>query len=118
MFKVFISGALFVLLAQTSLAAPAMSGADVLVDDSGMTVYTFDKDTNGTSNCYDGCAASWPPVVAKDGSEASGDFTIVNRRDGSAQWAYKGMPLYTWVGDAKPGDMTGDGVGGVWHVVK
>ena len=37
MFKVFTSGALFVLLAQTSLAAPAMSEADVLVDDSGMT---------------------------------------------------------------------------------
>ena len=33
-------------------------------------------------------------------------------------WAYDGMPLYYWVKDKKPGDVTGDGVGSVWHVVK
>ena len=33
-------------------------------------------------------------------------------------WAYNGWPLYTFIKDAKPGDVTGDGVGGVWHVVK
>ena len=38
--------------------------------------------------------------------------------DGSKQWAYKGKPLYTWVKDTKPGDMTGDNVNNVWHVAK
>jgi predicted lipoprotein with Yx(FWY)xxD motif len=26
-----------------------------------------------------------------------------------------GKPLYTWMKDAKPGDVTGDFVRGVWH---
>jgi predicted lipoprotein with Yx(FWY)xxD motif len=34
------------------------------------------------------------------------------------QWAYNGRPLYLWQKDKKPGDVTGDGVGGVWHVAK
>jgi predicted lipoprotein with Yx(FWY)xxD motif len=32
------------------------------------------------------------------------------------QWAAKGMPLYSYVGDRKPGDVTGDKKNGVWHV--
>jgi len=41
------------------------------------------------------------------------------RDDGSKQWAYKGRPLYHWVKDAKPGDMTGDGfLNNSWHVAK
>ena len=44
---------------------------------------------------------------------------IVTRDDGSKQWAYKGRPLYHWVKDAKPGDMTGDGfLNNSWHVAK
>ena len=46
---------------------------------------------------------------------ADGDFTIVDRTDGTKMWAFKGMPLYLWIKDTKPGDTTGDGVGGVWH---
>lgn len=34
------------------------------------------------------------------------------------QWVYKGAPLYLLQADEKPGDMMGDGVGGVWHVAK
>ena len=45
-----------------------------------------------------------------------GDFTLVERKDGTKQWAYKGQPLYLWVNDKALGDMTGDGVGGVWHI--
>ena len=58
---------------------------------------------------------NWPPLMASDGATADGDFTLVDRTDGGKMWAYKGWPLYLWVKDAKPGDMTGDGVGGVWH---
>ena len=44
-----------------------------------------------------------------------GDFTIIDRKDGTKIWAYKGWPLYLWIKDTKPGETTGDGVGGVWH---
>jgi predicted lipoprotein with Yx(FWY)xxD motif len=119
--KTLITGAALSLFAGLAIAAPAglsMSDAGVLVDGKGMTLYTFDKDAPGVSNCYGGCAGSWPPFVAKSGADADGDFTLVERKDGSAQWAYKGMPLYYWAGDSKPGDTKGDGVGGVWHAVK
>ncbi|WP_051469339.1 hypothetical protein [Chelativorans sp. J32] len=90
----------------------------VLTDAKGMTLYTFDKDTSGVTNCYDDCAVKWPPLIAASGAKAGGDFSLVKRKDGSEQWAYKGMPLYLWQNDKKPGDTTGDGVGGVWHIAK
>ncbi len=90
----------------------------VFVDDNGMTLYVFDKDGKGISNCYDQCATNWPPLMAADGAMANGDWSLVTRKDGSMQWAYDGMPLYTWKNDIKPGDTTGDGVGGVWHAAK
>ncbi|MAE88808.1 hypothetical protein GYB14_15655 [bacterium] len=114
-----IAGAALSVAATTAIAAPAgMSGGGVLVDGEGMTLYIFDKDAPGTSNCYDGCAASWPPFIAKSGASAEGNFSLVTRKDGAEQWAFKGMPLYYWAGDSAPGDVNGDGVGGVWHVLK
>jgi predicted lipoprotein with Yx(FWY)xxD motif len=45
-------------------------------------------------------------------------YAVITREDGSKQWAYKGKPLYYWVKDTKPGDVSGDGVKGVWHTAK
>jgi predicted lipoprotein with Yx(FWY)xxD motif len=95
-----------------------MDGA--LADAKGMTLYTFDKDTagNGKSVCNGPCATSWPPLAATATDKVTGDYTIVTRDDGAKQWAYKGKPLYLWINDKKPGDKTGDGVGGVWKIAK
>lgn len=91
----------------------------VLTAKNGMTLYTFDNDAKGTSNCNGDCAESWPPYAAKAGDTAPADgFSMIKRADGSGQWAKDGAPLYFWVGDSAPGDTTGDGVGGVWHVAK
>lgn len=92
-----------------------IGGKEVLTGPNGMTLYTFDKDAPGVSNCYDKCAENWPPAFVDEGAAAEGDFTIVERTDGTKIWAYKGWPLYYWVKDEKPGDTTGDMVGGVWH---
>ncbi len=107
---------------------PAMysnsSMGKILTDDKGMTLYTYDKDTKGASmsTCVDKCIAAWPPFLAADGAMASGDWTIVNVKDKDGMmkkmWAYDGWPLYYFVKDKAAGDTTGDGVGGVWHVVK
>ena len=99
-------------------AAPAMVSGDVLTGSNGMTLYTFDKDAGGKSMCNGPCATNWPPLNAMDGDMASGDYTIIVRDDGKKQWALKGKPLYYWTKDQKPGDRTGDGVNGVWHVAK
>ncbi|KRB61496.1 hypothetical protein ASE04_21815 [Rhizobium sp. Root708] len=90
----------------------------VLTGDNGMTLYTFKKDSKGVSNCYDDCAKNWPPLMAASGAKAEGAYSLVDRKDGSKQWAKDGMPLYYWVKDKKMGDVTGDGVGGNWDVAK
>ena len=94
------------------------SAGKVWADDKGMTLYIFDKDAANKSNCYDQCAKNWPPLMAAADAMASGDWTIVKRDDGTMMWAYDGHPLYTFIKDTKPGDVTGEGVGGVWHTAK
>jgi predicted lipoprotein with Yx(FWY)xxD motif len=115
------------LLAMPAFAADYLGGAVkstdiggqmVLTDANGMALYTFDKDTNGDgkSVCNGDCAVKWPPLMADAATAAEGDFTVVTRDDGSTMWAYKGWPLYYWYEDVAPGDISGDGVGGVWHL--
>lgn len=111
-----------VLAAGVAQADPAMvaetAKGQTLVDAAGMTLYTFDKDADGKSACNGGCAANWPPLMAEDGAMAEGAWSVITRDDGAKQWAYDGKPLYTWVKDTKPGDVTGDGFNGVWHVAQ
>jgi predicted lipoprotein with Yx(FWY)xxD motif len=90
----------------------------VMTNPQGMTVYTFDKDGTGTSNCYGECAEHWPPVTAASDAQGYGRMTLVSRTDGRRQWAYDGKPLYTYHDDAMRGDVEGDNEGGVWHVVR
>ena len=122
--KLILGAAAFALLAVPAFAEDYAGGAvktmsiggqNVLTDTKGMTLYTYDKDTAGVSNCYDKCAAAWPPAFATDGAAAAGDFSLVKRTDGKMMWAYDGKPLYLWVKDKAPGDTTGDMVGNVWH---
>lgn len=50
---------------------------------SGRTLYTFDKDAAGKSNCNGGCAAVRPPFLVKDGDRAPAEFRVIARDDGS-----------------------------------
>lgn len=82
-----------------------------LTDTAGMSLYTFDKDTLGMSNCpnIEGCEATWPafttPVVRDDFGMA-GAYT-----------SYYQHPLYYFSKDGQPGDVKGDDVKQVWHLV-
>lgn len=119
--SMFAATAAVALLAGTAFAAepatatPPMMKDGMFVTAKGMTLYTFDKDGKDTSNCKGGCATNWPPAAASASDAASGDFTIIKREDGAAQWAYKGKPLYTWIQDRKAGDATGGAVPG-WKI--
>jgi predicted lipoprotein with Yx(FWY)xxD motif len=92
-------------------------GKMVLTDTNGMTLYTWDKDEQGVaSNCYDQCAVNWPPLLVPADTAVDGDWSLIDRKDSDMKIvAYKGWPLYLWIKDTKPGDTTGDGVGGTWH---
>jgi predicted lipoprotein with Yx(FWY)xxD motif len=88
------------------------------MDTSAGKAYVDEKDKANESNCYDECAVKWPPYMAHAGAKSEGEWTLVERKDGSKMWAYENQPLYTHIDDKSPGDVTGDGVGGVWHVAK
>jgi predicted lipoprotein with Yx(FWY)xxD motif len=106
-------------LAQTPPAQVAeTSKGKALVDPKGMTLYIFDRDSAGKSNCTGQCAQNWPPFAASANAQAASDWSVITRDDGSRQWAYKGKPLYTWTKDTRPGDATGDGVNNVWHIAR
>ena len=94
------------------------SGAGIsLTDAKGLTLYTYDKDTEpGRSLCNGQCAQAWPPLLAPAGAKELGDWTLVTRDDGQLQWAYRGRPLYRFVRDTSPGAASGDGVQAVWHI--
>ena len=93
---------------------------DVVVDPSGVTVYLFSPDSAADPTCYDDCEATWP-VVAEQGAVGEGlDPALLGsvvRTDGVVQATYGGWPLYTFAGDAGPGDTNGQGIGDVWFVM-
>ena len=98
-------------------SAPRTIGR-VVTTVAGATLYTFDGDQNGDSSCYDDCAKHWPPLIALSTAKAHWRMSLTRRADGQQQWLYDGKPLYTYVNDTMPGDVNGDNVGNVWHVVR
>jgi len=95
-----------------------VAGEVYIMNETHMAVYTYDKDEPGVSNCYGPCADKWPPVLLDADADMPESYTLIKRKDGNMQVAYKNQPLYLWVGDAKIGDMKGDGVGGVWRLAR
>ena len=94
----------------------------IVVDDTGMTVYEFDSDTqnSGVSSCTGACLTTWPPVNADtiptlDG--VTGAVATIKATDGSTQVTLNGWPLYYFSGDTAPGDTNGQGVEDIWWVL-
>jgi predicted lipoprotein with Yx(FWY)xxD motif len=97
----------------------------ILVNAAGRTLYLFKADSGTTSTCTAACATAWPPLRTTGNPIASGgaSATLLGttpRSDGAAQVTYNGHPLYYYIGDKKPGDVTGQGLvafGAAWYVV-
>jgi predicted lipoprotein with Yx(FWY)xxD motif len=97
----------------------------VLVDARGRTLYLFDKDTRGRSTCYGACAAYWPALFSPGKPRAGKGVRasllgLTTRSDGRRQVTYAGHPLYTFVGDKRAGDTSGEGLtdfGASWDAV-
>lgn len=104
-----------------TVAVAASDLGDVLVDGDGMTLYVFDQDGPASSACTGDCLDNWPPLVAAEptaGPGVVGALDTFERPDtGQQQVTIAGAPLYLWVGDSEPGDVTGHGVGDVWWAV-
>ncbi|MFC9606805.1 SCO0930 family lipoprotein [Streptomyces niveus] len=96
---------------------------EIVVDAKGMTVYRFKKDTAWpmTTACTGACLEKWPVVAPVDKNDTEGiikkGFVTFDRPDGIKQQTIDCWPIYTFAGDAKPGDTNGQGVGGTWYAV-
>jgi predicted lipoprotein with Yx(FWY)xxD motif len=106
----------------TVLKTADIHGVEVVTNSKGFTLYWFAPDSPTKSVCNGSCAAYWPPVKAPAaaGPGVTGTITMITRADGSKQAAYDGHPLYTYIGDSKPGQASGNNVklnGGLWHEV-
>ena len=98
------------------------SAGQIVTDSKGMSLYFFTKDTkdSGTSACTGSCLVQWPPLTTTSGSPVAegvtGKLGTITAPDGKKQVTLNGMPLYYYVKDTKPGDVLGQGVGGVWYL--
>jgi predicted lipoprotein with Yx(FWY)xxD motif len=130
---------LLLLAAAATLVAPTAAAASptltvrdtrygpILFDGRGLALYAFTRDRRGgPSTCYGACAAAWPVYHARGRLQAGsgvrrGLIGTVRRRDGRPQVTYSGRPLYYYVGDRSPGQVTCQNVsefGGLWLVVR
>jgi len=116
-----------------SSSAPAAAAADlkvadskagqIVVDGKGMSVYYYTKDVkdSGTSTCTGGCLDAWPPVLATADTPTvdgvTGTVGTIATPDGKKQLTINGMPVYLYAKDLAAGDITGQGVGGVWYLI-
>ncbi|MDX1658231.1 MAG: hypothetical protein R3343_05375 [Nitriliruptorales bacterium] len=102
------------------LATADSNFGTILVDGEGMTLYVFDNDGDGQSNCTGSCADTWPPLTGEVSAEGDVDAALIGsteRDDGSSQVTYDGQPLYYYAADSEPGETNGQGVGDIWWVV-
>lgn len=89
------------------------NGMILVAGSNSMTVYTFSRDTAGVSNCTGSCATTWPPLAVPSGQTptggtgVTGTLATITRTDGTLQVTYKGLPLYFFARDTKPGDTLG-----------
>jgi predicted lipoprotein with Yx(FWY)xxD motif len=95
----------------------------VLATSSGQTIYWYGVDVKGSgkSACTGSCLTAWPAVTgaaaAAPGVQLAGQLGEITRPGGVVQATYNGYPLYTYAQDMAPGQTTGNGSGGVWHVI-
>jgi len=86
----------------------------VMATAQGMTIYKqlpkgrAAKQVEVTGVCVFQCPSEWPPLKAAADAKPVGDFTIVTNAGGVRQWAYKNVPLETFVFDRRSGDTLGD----------
>lgn len=130
----FLAIALTALLVVTGLAAAQSTkrvakeaenttlNETILTTMKGKTLYSLSAETKGRFICTGACLASWKPLVVPAGVKPTGPVALGTRKrpDGRTQVTYKGLPLYSFHGDTKPGEANGQGLKdvGTWHAAK
>jgi len=100
----------------------ATLGHTVLTTLKGKTLYSLSVETKGKFTCTGTCLSSWTPLLVPKGVKPKGPVKLgtVIRPNGKTQVTFKGLPLYSFNGDVKPGEANGEGIKdvGTWHAAK
>ncbi len=99
-----------------AFAVRAIATGRLLTTRSGFSVYTWDGDVKGRSNCHGDCEMQWPPMLAAESTQTRGEWGVIERFPGVKQWTYRGRPLYTRAADRRARSLEGQDIHG-WHNV-
>lgn len=118
-------------LATNASAAPAATkrvvktadnatlGKTILTNNRGRTLYSLSAESKGRFICVESCLSAWKPLLVPKGVKPTGPVTLKTRirPDDRTQVTYKGLPLYTFTGDTRAGEASGEGIKdvGTWH---
>ncbi|MFB6938986.1 SCO0930 family lipoprotein [Streptomyces chartreusis] len=104
---------------------------EIVIDKNGHTVYRFMKDSPWPMKtaCTGECLDKWPVIAPVDAEDTEGidlkgsgprgqGYVVFDRPDGIKQQTIDCVPIYTFAGDEKPGDINGQGVGGTWFAIR
>lgn len=98
-----------------------LKGRTLLTTTSGRTLYSLSAERHGKFICTEasGCTSIWHPLTIASGVVPKGPVKLgtIHRPEGSIQVTYRGLPLYTFGGDKKRGQVKGEGLKdvGTWH---
>jgi len=106
----------------TTLQLQTTTLGKVVADSKGMTVYLYVPDGAGTvSKVSASTLAAWPAVQATQTPTVGPGLTAkpgTAAQPNGEQWVtYNGHLLYTFAGDKKPGDVSGNALGDVWYAL-
>jgi predicted lipoprotein with Yx(FWY)xxD motif len=100
-------------------AENATLGKTVLTTTKGRTLYSLSVEKHGKFICTGSCTSIWHPLVVPAGVKPTGPVSLgtIVRPEGKTQVTFKGLPLYSFSGDSKAGDVEGEGIKdvGTWH---
>jgi predicted lipoprotein with Yx(FWY)xxD motif len=109
--------------AAPDITVAGSSIGEIVVNGEGMTAYVFDKDTVGAdaSACTGDCEALWPAITSESDTPVvdgiTGTVGTITGVAGGKQITINGLPIYTFAQDTAPGDLNGQGLNEVWHVI-
>lgn len=103
-------------------AENATLGHTILTTTKGKTLYSLSVETHGKFICTGGCLSTWRPLTVAAGVKPTGPVKLgtIKRPEGKTQVTYKGLPLYSFMGDSRPGEANGEGLKdvGTWHAAR
>ncbi len=109
----------------STVSSATISGlGPVLTGSNGRTLYYLSAESSTSFQCTGGCTSTWHPylvastVTPTEASGVAGQVATTTRPEGTTQVTFNGHPVYFYQGDSAKGQANGQGISGVWYVLR